>query len=101
MVQCVDCWEWCHFDCVGLGEQADVQNVEWKCGWCVELPDKLGKHRWLFLGRKRANCVTLKTCRDAMEVRWVETLLSGTVRRSLGKERLRNCRSGGQKKKAD
>jgi hypothetical protein len=93
MVQCVDCWEWFHFDCVELAEDADVQDVEWKCGWCVQAPDKEGKHRGLFLGRKRANCVTIRTCRGAAEVCWVETLLSGTVRRSLGKEKWRKYRN--------
>jgi hypothetical protein len=53
MVQCVDCWEWFHFDCVELAEDADVQDVEWKCGWCVQPPDKEGKHRWVVPGQKK------------------------------------------------
>lgn len=47
MVQCVGCWEWFHYDCVGVAEGTDLTNVQWKCGWCVEQPDKNGKHRWV------------------------------------------------------
>ena len=47
MVQCFTCWQWYHFDCVGLPDDAVLKNVEWKCGWCLEKPDKLGKHRWV------------------------------------------------------
>jgi hypothetical protein len=41
------------FDCVRLAEHADVQNVEWKCGWYVQQPDKEGKHRWVVPGQTK------------------------------------------------
>jgi hypothetical protein len=59
----------------------------------------------LFLGRQRVNCVTIRTSRGATEVCWVETLLSGTAHRGLGKEKWRKCRNWRDerqsKKKAD
>ena len=54
MVQCVNCWDWFHFDCVGLAEDADVTDVPWECGWCAGKVDKPGKQRWTFPGRKKA-----------------------------------------------
>ena len=53
MVQCVGCWEWFHYDCCKIPEGTDLQNVQWKCGWCLEQPDKNGKHRWVPPGFKK------------------------------------------------
>jgi hypothetical protein len=58
MVQCVSCWQWYHFDCCEILEGTDLGNVEWKCGWCLEQPDKLGCIGGFLLGSKRANCGT-------------------------------------------
>lgn len=46
MVQCSDCWEWYHFDCVGIANRADVQNDDWKCDWCLDDVDREGYQRW-------------------------------------------------------
>ncbi|XP_055630329.1 uncharacterized protein LOC129771064 [Toxorhynchites rutilus septentrionalis] len=34
MVQCDDCNDWFHFDCVGVTE--DVENHDWSCSQCTE-----------------------------------------------------------------
>lgn len=46
MVQCGECWEWYHFDCVRLADGTDVQNVDWKCEWCLDAVDRAGYQRW-------------------------------------------------------
>lgn len=51
MVQCVDCYEWYHFECVRLPVGADVGNVDWKCEWCLDIADREGFSRWK-TGRK-------------------------------------------------
>lgn len=51
MVQCEDCWEWFHFDCVGLPEDTDVADVAWSCEWCKDVMDREGYQRWR-TGRK-------------------------------------------------
>lgn len=53
MVQCVECWQWFHFDCVGLGDEADIDGVDWKCEWCSSAIDQNGRQRWIS-GRKKA-----------------------------------------------
>jgi hypothetical protein len=52
MVQCDGCWDWFHFDCVGLKGDADVRGKEWKCEWCLDPIDKQGYQRWR-TGRER------------------------------------------------
>jgi hypothetical protein len=53
MVQCEECWEWFHFDCVDVKDHAEVENVDWKCDWCKSKIDKNGYQRWT-AGRKKA-----------------------------------------------
>ena len=53
MVQCGECYEWFHFDCVGVKDNADVENDVWKCEWCRSGIDKQGRQRWS-TGRKKA-----------------------------------------------
>jgi hypothetical protein len=53
MIQCDQCWEWFHFDCVGLRDDVDVKDLVWKCEWCKDTPDNQGKQRWR-TGRKKA-----------------------------------------------
>ena len=36
MIQCDGCWDWFHFDCVGLKDDVDVGGDEWKCEWCLD-----------------------------------------------------------------
>jgi hypothetical protein len=53
MIQCDECWEWYHSDCVGVADVAAVQNDDWKCEWCKSDIDKEGYQRWKS-GRKKA-----------------------------------------------
>jgi hypothetical protein len=53
MIQCEECWEWYHSDCVGVADAAAVQNNDWKCEWCKSVVDKEGYQRWKS-GRKKA-----------------------------------------------
>jgi hypothetical protein len=53
MIQCDECWEWYHSDCVGVADVAAVQNDDWKCEWCKSVVDKEGYQRWKS-GRKKA-----------------------------------------------
>lgn len=53
MVQCGQCWEWFHYDCVGLGDEEEVAEVDWECDWCLSVTDKSGYQRWT-RGRKKA-----------------------------------------------
>ena len=52
MIQCGDCWEWFHFDCVNIAEDANMENVDWKCEWCNSEIDRVGYQRWKS-GRKK------------------------------------------------
>jgi hypothetical protein len=52
MIQCVDCHDWFHEDCVELIGNVDLDQVVWKCEWCSDAPDKIGMQRWR-TGRKR------------------------------------------------
>lgn len=45
-MQCGTCWEWFHFDCIGLEDDADMEGVEWKCEWCQDAVDREGFQRW-------------------------------------------------------
>lgn len=51
MVQCGECLEWFHLHCVNIANASDVQDVDWKCEWCLDKVDKLGYQRWR-TGRK-------------------------------------------------
>lgn len=51
MIQCVRCWDWYHFDCVGLEDDANVGEADWACEWCLCVVDKEGYQRWK-TGRK-------------------------------------------------
>ena len=53
MIQCDECWEWYHSDCVGVADVAAVQNDDWKCEWCKSDIDKEGYQRWKVDGKKR------------------------------------------------
>ena len=53
MIQCEECWEWYHSDCVGVADASVVQNDDWKCEWCKSDIDKEGYQRWKS-GRKKA-----------------------------------------------
>ena len=53
MIQCEECWEWYHLDCVGVADASVVQNDDWKCEWCKSDIDKEGYQRWKS-GRKKA-----------------------------------------------
>lgn len=53
MINCDDCWEWYHFDCVGLADNMEMDGVPWTCEWCQSPADKYGKHRWI-TNRKKA-----------------------------------------------
>jgi PHD-finger len=46
MIQCDECWDWFHFDCVQLKDDADVKNLAWKCEWCLDTIDEKGYQRW-------------------------------------------------------
>ncbi len=46
MIQCEGCWDWFHFDCVGIKGGADVVGVDWTCEWCRDPIDKQGYQRW-------------------------------------------------------
>lgn len=46
MIQCEECWEWYHSDCVGVDIDAIVQYDDWRCEWCRSVPDKEGYQRW-------------------------------------------------------
>jgi hypothetical protein len=52
MIQCGECLDWFHFDCAGIKDGADVENVAWKCEWCQDPIDKEGYQRWK-TGRKK------------------------------------------------
>ena len=60
MIQCDECWEWYHSDCVGVEDVAAVQNDDWKCEWCNSVVDKEGYQRWKS-GRKKAK---KRHCKD-------------------------------------
>lgn len=49
MIQCDECWEWYHSDCVGVADAA----ADWKCEWSESVVDKEGFQRWKS-GRKKA-----------------------------------------------
>jgi len=53
MVQCGECYEWFHFDCVRVKDNADVEKDAWKCEWCLSVTDRQGRQRWIS-GRKKA-----------------------------------------------
>lgn len=53
MIQCDECWEWFHFDCVGFEDDKDVKDDVWKCEWCNYKIGKDGIQRWISK-RKRA-----------------------------------------------
>lgn len=53
MIQCEECFEWFHYDCVGLADDYDGENNDWKCEWCTGGADKQGRQRWES-GRKKA-----------------------------------------------
>ncbi len=53
MVQCEKCWEWFHYDCLGIKEGTDFSDVVWTCVWCKDAPDKQVYQRWK-KGRKVA-----------------------------------------------
>lgn len=53
MVQCVQCYEWFHFDCVSLKHNAKVDNLRWQCEWCLSVTDKTGRQKWVS-GRRKA-----------------------------------------------
>lgn len=53
MIQCAGCWEWFHFDCVGIADGSDVTDKDWKCEWCRDVVDTEGYQRWRS-GRKKA-----------------------------------------------
>lgn len=65
MVQCDECYEWFHFDCVQLDDDCDVAALEWKCEWCTNGADHQGKQRWT-TGRKKAK---LRHVNDAPRAR--------------------------------
>lgn len=46
MVQCVKCYDWFHFDCVNLHDDADVEALQWECKWCLSVADKFSYQRW-------------------------------------------------------
>ena len=52
MVQCDNCWEWYHFDCVGLLDDQQQELDAWTCEYCAEPPDQEGFNRWR-AGRKK------------------------------------------------
>ncbi len=52
MIQCEGCWDWFHFDCVGIEDGADLRGKEWRCQWCRDPIDKGGYQRWK-TGRKK------------------------------------------------
>lgn len=45
-MQCPTCWEWFHFDCIGLDDDTDMDGVEWECEWCLDVVDREGFQRW-------------------------------------------------------
>jgi hypothetical protein len=52
MIQCDQCCEWFHFDCVGIARGTALGDDEWKCEWCLDTVDKEGYQRWR-TGRKK------------------------------------------------
>ena len=44
MIQCEDCRNFYHMDCMNLDEQKSYDDVDWKCNVCINLLDKLGNH---------------------------------------------------------
>jgi len=46
MIQCDECWEWYHYDCVSLDDDYDPEEAQWKCEWCTNGADDKGKQRW-------------------------------------------------------
>lgn len=52
MIQCEECWDWFHFDCVGMADGGDVVDTAWRCEWCLDVIDKEGYQRWR-TGRKK------------------------------------------------
>ena len=52
MVQCEECWDWFHFDCVGIKGEGDIKDAAWRCEWCRDGIDKEGYQRWR-TGRKK------------------------------------------------
>ena len=52
MIQCDECYEWFHFDCVDIQDSYDAESESWKCEWCRCGADKVGAQRWKS-GRKR------------------------------------------------
>lgn len=53
MICCDKCLEWFYFDCVGLPDDCDVSELDWKCEWCLSKLDKEGRQAWR-TGRKKA-----------------------------------------------
>lgn len=53
MIQCEECLEWFHSDCVGVVDIGAVQSDDWKCEWCKSVVDKRGFQKWES-GRKNA-----------------------------------------------
>jgi hypothetical protein len=39
MIQCEECWEWFHYGCVGLEDDFDSGEGQWKCEWCIKGAD--------------------------------------------------------------
>ncbi len=46
MIQCEECWDWFHFDCVGIADGPHVGDEDWRCEWCRDPIDKEGYQRW-------------------------------------------------------
>lgn len=46
MIQCEGCYEWFHYDCVGLKDNDAAPGDEWRCEWCRDDIDKEGFQRW-------------------------------------------------------
>ncbi len=59
MIQCDTCWEWYHYDCVGLEDDYDAEQSAYKCEWCTNGTDDKGKQRWTS-GRKKAKLRDVK-----------------------------------------
>lgn len=59
MIQCDACWEWFHFDCVGLDDDYEAEDEPWQCEWCRNGADEKGKQRWTS-GRKKAKLRDVK-----------------------------------------
>ncbi len=90
MIQCDQCWEWFHYDCVGIPSGAELGDDEWKCEWCLDPLDKEAISGGERDGRGQASDTTV-TSHDTTVLPWVRTSRQRRRTREIGTGRSTKC----------